>query len=131
MFAGWLADRFDKGRLLASGYFVAGIMALAVILLPANIWTLAAIFAIGGIYVAMAETLEDSFSAELVGEVHHGMAFGTLATVNGVGDFASSLMVGFLWTTSGTSVAFGYSAVLFFCGAVMVLGLSACRDAQS
>jgi MFS family permease len=131
MFAGWLADRFDKGRLLASGYFVAGIMALAVILLPANIWTLAAIFAIGGIYVAMSETLEDSFSAELVGEVHHGMAFGTLATVNGVGDFASSLMVGFLWTTSGTSVAFGYSAVLFLCGTVMVLGLSSCRDAQS
>jgi MFS family permease len=61
MLAGWLADRFDKGRLLASGYFVAGIMAVAVILLPANIWTLAAIFAIGGIYVAIEETLEDSW----------------------------------------------------------------------
>jgi MFS family permease len=78
MVAGWLADRFDKGRLLASGYFLAAVMALAVILLPANIWTLAAIFAIGGIYVAIEETLEDSFCAELVGEAHHGMAFGTL-----------------------------------------------------
>jgi hypothetical protein len=78
MVAGWLADRFDKGRLLASGYFLAAVMALAMILLPANIWTLAAIFAIGGIYVAIEETLEDSFCAELVGEAHHGMAFGTL-----------------------------------------------------
>ena len=38
MLAGSLADRFDKSRLLASG-FVAGIMALAVILLPANFST--------------------------------------------------------------------------------------------
>ena len=41
------------------------------------------------------------------------MAFGTLATVNGVGDFASSLIVGLLWTTFGSPAAFGYSAVLF------------------
>ena len=40
----------------------------------------------------MEETLEDSFSAELVGMEHHGMAFGTMATVNGVGDFASSVL---------------------------------------
>jgi hypothetical protein len=74
------------------------------------------------------ETLEDSFCAELVGEAHHGMAFGTLATVNGVGDFASSLIVGLLWTSLGTSVAFGYSAVLFLCGGLMVLRVSSIRD---
>jgi MFS family permease len=129
MLAGWLADRFDKGRLLASGYFLAVIMALAMILLPANIWTLAAVFCVGGIYVAMEETLEDSFCAELVDEAHHGMAFGTLATVNGVGDFASSLIVGLLWTSFGTSIAFGYSAVLFLCGGVMVLRASSWRKA--
>jgi MFS family permease len=130
MLAGWLADRFNKGRLLAGGYFIAAVMALAVILLPANLWTLAAVFAIGGIYVAIEETLEDSFSAELVDEARHGMAFGTLATVNGVGDFASSVIVGVLWTSFGTSVAFGYSAVLFLCGSVMVLRVSSMR-AQS
>jgi dipeptide/tripeptide permease len=58
-----------------------------------------------------------------VGEEHHGMAFGTLATVNGIGDFLSSIIVGTLWTAFGTSVAFGYSAVLFAIGAVMVLKL--------
>jgi len=130
MLAGWLADRVPKGRLLASGYFVACIMALAVILLPINIWTLAAIFATGGIHIAVEETLEDSFCAELVGEAHHGMAFGTLATVNGVGYFASSLIVGLLWTSLGTSVAFGYSAVLFLCGGVMVLRVSSIRDVK-
>ena len=106
MIAGWLADRFNKGILLAAGYFLAALMAFMVILLPMTIWTLAAVFVTGGIYVAMEETLEDSFCAELVGEEHHGMAFGTLATVNGIGDFVCSLTVGLLWgQLFGTQVA--------------------------
>jgi MFS family permease len=86
---------------------------------------LVAIFAIGGIYVAIEETLEDSFCAELVGEEHHGMAFGTLATVNGIGDFISSLVVGLLWANFGTQVAFAYSAVLFLVGSWLVMRTSA------
>ena len=121
--AGWLADRFPKNVVLASGYALAAGMALAIIFLPLTVWTLGAIFILGGIYVAIEETLEDSFCAELVGEEHHGMAFGTLATVNGVGDFLSSIIVGTLWTAFGTSVAFGYSAVLFAAGGLLVLRL--------
>jgi MFS family permease len=121
--AGWLADRFPKNLVLSAGYALAAVMALAIIFLPLTVWTLAGIFILGGVYVAIEETLEDSFCAELVGEEHHGMAFGTLATVNGVGDFLSSIIVGTLWTAFGTSVAFGYSAVLFAAGAVMVLKL--------
>ena len=121
MIAGWLADRCNKVWLLAGGYLLAALMATAVILLPATIWTFVVIFIMGGVYVAMEETLEDSFCAELVGEEHHGMAFGTLATVNGIGDFVSSLTVGLLWTGFGTSVAFGYSALLFVTGAMVLL----------
>ena len=125
MVAGWLADRFRKNRVLAAGYFLAAIMAVAIIVLPLTVWSLALIFIFGGIYVAVEETLEDSFCAELVGEEHHGMAFGVLATVNGVGDFLSSIIVGALWTAFGTSVAFGYSAALFAVGALLVLRTSA------
>ena len=70
--------------------------------------------------LAIEETLEDSFCAELVEPAQHGMAFGVLATVNGVGDFLSSVIVGLLWSTLGSTVAFGYSAVLFLMGAVLV-----------
>ena len=119
--AGWLADRLPKHLVLATGYALAAVMALAIILLPLTAWTLGGIFVLGGVYVAIEETLEDSFCAELVGEEHHGMAFGTLATVNGVGDFLSSIIVGTLWTAFGTSVAFGYSAVLFAAGSLLVL----------
>lgn len=119
--AGWLADRLPKHLVLATGYALAAVMALAIIFLPLTAWTLSGIFVLGGVYVAIEETLEDSFCAELVSEEYHGMAFGTLATVNGVGDFLSSIIVGALWTTFGTSVAFGYSAVLFATGSLLVL----------
>lgn len=119
--AGWLADRYDKRRLLAAGYGLAAVMAGAIIVLPVSVGTLALVFALGGVYVAVEETLEDSLCAELAGEAQHGMAFGTLATVNGVGDFLSSLVVGALWTWAGVEVAFGYSAVLFVAGAWLVL----------
>jgi MFS family permease len=119
--AGRLADRFNKGRLLAVAYLLAAAMALGVMFLPMNVWTLALVFFLGGTYMGMEETLEDSFSAELVDKQNHGMAFGTLATVNGIGDFASSVMVGLLWSAFGTTVAFSYSAVLFVLGALLVL----------
>ena len=118
--AGWLADHLKKNFVLAGGYLLAAVMAVAIMALPFTIWTLALIFILGGIYVAIEETLEDSFCAELVGEEQHGMAFGVLATVNGVGDFLSSVIVGVLWTSIGTTAAFTYSAVLFAAGSLLV-----------
>jgi hypothetical protein len=95
-------------------------MALVVVFLPLNVWVLGLVFVLGGIYIAVEETAEDSFTAELVGESQHGIAFGTLGMVNGVGDFVSSVVVGLLWTRFGTSIAFTYSAVLFIAGSWLV-----------
>ena len=118
---GWIADRINKKIVLAIGYSMAALMAIAIMALPVSIWTFALIFILGGTNVALEETAEDSFCAELVDENHHGMAFGVLATVNGVGDFLSSVIVGILWTAFGTTIAFGYSAVLSIAGTLLVV----------
>ena len=119
--SGWLADRCKKPRVLAVGYALAATMAVLVIILLPTIWAFIVIFILAGIYVGVEETLEDSLCAELVDEQQHGMAFGVLATVNGIGDFNSSLVVGILWTQFGTTLAFTYSAILFAHGALLVL----------
>jgi MFS family permease len=119
--AGLLADRFKKSFVLSAGYGLAALMAVLIIVLPATFWTFLLVFVMGGIYVAVEETLEDSLCAELVSEEHHGMAFGVLATVNGFGDFLSSIIVGALWSAVGITAAFSYSAVLFALGALLVL----------
>jgi MFS family permease len=102
---------------------MAAAMCLCIIFLPATVGTLALIFILGGTNVALEETLEDSLCAELVTEENHGVAFGTLATINGIGDFLSSIIVGGLWTAFGTGAAFGYSAALSLGGAGLVLML--------
>ena len=118
---GWLGDHFPKNGLLAGGYFIAAVVSLCIITLPASIWAFVLIFVLGGINVALEETLEDSLCAELVSEAHHGMAFGVLATVNGIGDFFSSIVVGLLWTAVGTHIAFTYSMALSLVGATLML----------
>ena len=92
------------------------IMAFGIMFAPADFWQLALVFVFGGVQVAIEETLEDSFCAELVESAQHGMAFGVLATVNGAGDFMSSVIVGLLWSAFGPTFGFGYSALLFTSG---------------
>src|SRR5208283_4374522 len=53
--AGWLADRMKKNHLLAAGYFLAALMAVCIMLLPLNLWSLGLIFILGGVYVAVEE----------------------------------------------------------------------------
>ena len=121
--AGWLADRLDKRFVLAGGYLFAALMGLALLTLPLNVWTFGGIFLVAGVYAAVQETVEDALAADYVSEAQHGMAFGALATVNGLGDLLSSLIVGALWTAWSVTGAFGYSTMLFLAGAVGVLCL--------
>jgi MFS family permease len=122
--SGWLSDRVPSRKaVLAAGYALAGVTALLLCTGTQSLWLLAIIFILAGLYVGTEEALEDSLSAELVPKDQHGMAFGTLAAVNAVGDFLSSLLVGFLWSAFNVQTAFTVSAILFFAGAVLILRL--------
>jgi MFS family permease len=122
--SGWLSDIVPHRKLiLAGGYALAGVTAIFLTTTPISLWLLGGLFVLAGIYVGTEEALEDSLAAELIPKEQHGMAFGTLAAVNAVGDFLSSLVVGFLWSAVSAKAAFSFSAVLFFLGALLILRL--------
>jgi len=122
--SGWLSDFVPQRKyVLAAGYALAGVTAILLCTGTQALWLLAVIFVIGGLYMGTEEALEDSLAAEMVPKEQHGMAFGTLAAVNAVGDFVSSLAVGALWSAFNVQTAFGASAVLFFAGAILVARL--------
>jgi MFS family permease len=122
--SGWLSDIVPHRKaILAGGYALAGVTAIYLTATPTSLWLLGGLFALAGVYVGTEEALEDSLAAELIPREQHGMAFGTLAAVNAVGDFLSSLVVGFLWSTVSARAAFSFSAVLFFFGAILILRL--------
>jgi MFS family permease len=122
--SGWISDLVpNRKAILAGGYALAGLTAIFLTSTPTTLWLLGGLFVLAGIYVGTEEALEDSLAAELIPKEQHGMAFGTLAAVNAVGDFLSSLMVGFLWSAVSARAAFSFSAVLFFLGAILILRL--------
>jgi MFS family permease len=120
--SGWLSDHVPHRRaVLGAGYALAVATALLLCTGTHSLWLLGAIFVLAGLYIGTEEALEDSVAAEIVPREQHGMAFGTLAAVNAIGDFLSSLLVGALWSAFGVGAAFGASAILFAAGAILIL----------
>ena len=115
--AGFLADRWNKRKLLSAGYGLGALVALMLAAGANSLPMLAAAFALGGTYVGVEETLEDSLAAEYVPAQQRGAGFGLLAIVNGVGDFFSSIVTGSLWNAAGPTVAFGFAAMVMTAGA--------------
>ena len=111
----------NKWLLLGFGYGCGVVTALLLAFNLSTIPWLLLAFILGGIYVGIEETLEDSLAAELAPREQHGMAFGTLAAVNAVGDFVSSAVIGLLWSFASPSAAFGFASLLFLLGAVLIL----------
>ncbi|HKF52610.1 MAG TPA: hypothetical protein VKB26_09875 [Candidatus Acidoferrales bacterium] len=59
-------------------------------------------------------------SAELLDPGIRGTGFGVLATVNGAGDFVSSIVVGALWSAVSPAAGFIYGAIFMLAGAGLI-----------
>lgn len=110
----------DKRSLLALGYVLGAATALLLVFRLSTLPLLIVAFILGGAYVGIEETLEDSLAAELLPGTLRGTGFGAMAVTNGLGDFVSSLAVGWLWAAFGPAVGFGFAAVLMGAGAYLV-----------
>jgi MFS family permease len=121
--AGALGDRLGHRRVLVVGYFLGvltmfGFLVLFLSETRSPIW-LGVLFALGGIYVAVQEALEPAITADLVPDrAIRGTAMGTLATVNGIGDFVASLAFGELVYQLGPAAGFGAAAVVMLLGTI-------------
>ncbi len=120
--AGALGDRRSKRGLLATSYLLAALTFAGFAFGGSSFPGLAALFGLAGVSVAMHETLEKSLSTGLLPLERRGSGFGALATVNGAGDFVSSIAVGVLWSAVGPAAGFLYAVVFCAAGAVL-LGL--------
>ncbi|MDZ7359262.1 MAG: MFS transporter [candidate division KSB1 bacterium] len=127
---GALGDRWGKGRLLTLGYFAAVIMNLGFLFSPSGYWPLTFLFCLGGVFIAVEDALERALAAELLPAEIHATGFGVLATVNGLGDFVSSVVVGFLWAKFSPAAGFAYAAGFCLLGALMMWRLAKSRRAM-
>jgi len=117
---GALSARFARTRYLAVGYGVAAVTFLGFAIAVPSLWWFTGCFILAGIFIAWEDTMEGVAVRDYVPESVAGTAYGLLGVVNGVGDFASSLIVGALWTTIGAPWGFTYAIVVGVAGAVLM-----------
>lgn len=121
---GALSDRFGRRGLLLVGYVLgAAVMAgfiVAFLTATSSILWLGVLFSLAGVYIAVEDSLEGAMTADLVPEESsRGTAYGVMGTVNGIGDFLSSAVVGLLWSFNPVA-GFAYAAVAMLLGAVLL-----------
>jgi MFS family permease len=119
--AGFLGDKLGRRGILIVGYLPAAMMSIGFIFAPPRLPELIGLFGLAGLYVAIQDTLEKSVAAELLPKDVRATGYGVLATVNGIGDFFSSMIVGFLWTAVSPAAGFIYAAALTAMGGLLLL----------
>ncbi len=121
---GHLADRVSKRVLLASGNVIFALACIASIFESPYLPILATIFVLAGLQVAIVDTVEGAYAADLLGESQRGSGFGVLQTVNGIGDFTSSTLIGVMLTFATGRLGFTLFAATAVSAAVVLMVLT-------
>ena len=117
---GYLEDIFNKKSILMLGYLMVAISYVCFALHPSTIFSIASLFGLIGCATAIIDGGERAIAAELLPNQFRGTGFGFLSLLKGIGGFASSTIVGFLWTTISATYGFLYAAVIC-CVASLIL----------
>jgi len=120
---GSISDRMGRKSLLAlSGFFLFGITSIGFIY-AADIYFFTFLFVLSGISAATYTALEKAYAADLLPPNIRGTGYGILQTIDGIGDFISSFVVGIIWALISPELSFVYAALLSFAAMLLLLGL--------
>jgi hypothetical protein len=81
---------------------------------------LIALFALSGIYTAIVESSQPALASMLIPNDLHGTGFGVMSSIDGLGDFLSSVTMGFLWSALSPNAGFAVASTLALLSAVVL-----------
>jgi MFS family permease len=120
---GSLSDKVGRKRLLAFfGFFLFGVTSVGFVY-AADIYFFTLLFVLSGISAATYTALEKAFAADILPSNVRGTGYGILQTMDGIGDFLSSFVVGTIWILVSSGAAFVYAASLSFASMLLLLAL--------
>jgi MFS family permease len=108
---GKLSDRIGRRRVILFGWSFYALVYLG-FALSQNVWQIAVLWALYGLYYAMTEGAIKSLVADLVPSDQRGVGYGWLNGTIGLMALPASLIAGLLWQAVAPSAAFAFGAAL-------------------
>jgi len=117
---GGLSDRVGQFPLVLTGYalFAAVYLGFAA---AGSGWTLAALFAVYGLYIAATEGTSKALIGRAIPTGERASALGLYYTATGLASFAASTVGGVLWSAVGPWATFAYGAAAALAAAALML----------
>ncbi len=127
-YMGALSDRIGRTLPLSiCGFGFFGIMALLLMYPSSNFTYLMTIFFFSGVSAGTFMTLSKTLAADLLPEAARGTGYGILQITNSMADLASSVIVGFLWSTFSPESAFLWACFISMAAAYLLLKSFGCK----
>lgn len=120
---GVLADRYNKKTILSIGYALFALLCFGFMFANGHLWSLVLLFAINGIYTAIIESSQPALASTLIANDQHGAGYGVMSSVDGIGDFLSSITVGLLWTYLSPAIGFLFGGILAVLATLVMSGI--------
>lgn len=117
---GGLSDRVGQFPLVLTGYALFAVVYLGFSAAGSG-WTLAALFALYGLYIAATEGTSKALIGRAIPAGERASALGLYYTATGLASFAASTVGGALWSAVGPWATFAYGAAAALAAAVLVL----------
>lgn len=123
---GILADRVGRPRVLALGFLLFSLTALAFAFAETP-GPLTVLFVGLGVAVGVIDGTERALAADFAGPAERGTALGVYAMVTGVASVGAGFAAGLLWDFAGPSASFVYAALLSGTALAVFVALGALR----
>ncbi len=118
---GRLADRMPGRTMLGVGYGLWTVTVAGFFLVANGVGWWIGLFALAGLATGMIEVGQKITTVRIVSAAQRGQGLGQIAAVRGMGQLLAGLIMGILWTLSGSRAGFGTEAGLALLGSLAMI----------
>ena len=106
---GQLSDKLGRKPVIVASFFLYALVLLGFVF-ASNLWQIALLFAVYGLFVTTDESVNKAYISDMVGEKSRGIALGAYNSAVGAAYLPASVVFGALWAAFGAPLAFGAAA---------------------
>jgi len=120
---GQLSDKLGRKPIIVASFFLYALV-LAGFIFASNLWQIALLFAIYGLFVTADESVNKAYISDMVGEKERGIALGAYNSAVGAVYLPASVGFGAAWAAFGAPAAFAAAALVAFVAGLAMAGYS-------